>query len=333
MTKIFACGFIVLDILATDLSYLPKPGEAVIASNGIKFWIGGHPANMSVDLMQMGLEEGDVRVALAVGKDLQGDFCSNFLRARGVKGQLQRVENAQTGISLVLVKKGEDKAVTITLGANLSLDYNYVISSLKDTKPKILYVASGILGDFDFRLAELLEFCQKNHIHTIVDLANPYQKEWNYSHPALPYINVLHSNVKELRGITGKIESIDGLRWLSNKGVKLPIVSDGKFGAIAFFKGKFIKQPAFNVNAVDPTGAGDAMCAGTAKKLLEAIECGKALEDLNIQEVTELLLFAQAAGAACVGEIGTTAGVRIERINQILKEQGEKVLSQTVVTQ
>ncbi len=232
----------------------------------------------------------------------------------------------------MLVKKGEDKAVTITLGANLFLDYNYVISSLREAKPKVLYVASGILGDFDFRLAELLEFCQKNHVHTVVDLANFYQKEWNYSHPALPYVSVLHSNVQEIRGITGNIEPIEGLRWLEKKGVKLPMVSDGKFGATAFFKGKFIRQPAFNVNAVDPTGAGDAMCAGTAKKLLEAIECGKALEDLSIQEVAELLLFAQAAGAACVGEIGTTTGVTLERINQILREQGRNVLSQTVVT-
>jgi len=331
LAKIMTTGFVVTDILATELPRLPGPGEGVIVPPGIKVSLGGHPANVSVDLRQLGLKKGEVRTALAVGDDMFGDFVQKFLRSRGVTGRLQRVTGASTGISLVLVVKGQDKAIVGQFGANLYLDFNYVMSALRASKPKILYVASGILGEFDLKLKDLLEYCFRNRIHTVVDLARPYGKEWNYSHPALPYMSVLHSNVQELQGITGQIGQKDGLKWLVERGVKFPIVSDGKHGSMILFKDKLIKQPAFDVNVIDPTGAGDAMCAGTARKLLDIVEDGRSIEELNIQEAKEILLFAQAAGAACVEEIGTTTGVTTEHVNRILKEQGERILSRTTV--
>jgi sugar/nucleoside kinase (ribokinase family) len=331
LARILTCGFVVFDILATDLPKFPEPGEWVAAPPGIKFSLGGHPANVSVDLKQLNLKKGDVRVALACGMDMFGDFVQNFLRSRGVVGRLQRVKDAPTGISLLLVKKGEDKAVVGMLGANLFLDFNYVMRAVRESKPKILYVASGILGNFDFRLKDLLEYCYNNNIRTVLDLTRPYQKEWNYSHPALPYVDVLHSNVQELQGITGQLNPLDGLRWVAKMGVKFPIVSDGKYGSTVLFKGKFIKQPAFDVKVIDPTGAGDAMCAGTTRKFLDIIETGKSLNDLTVQEATEILLFAQAAGGACVEEIGTTTGVNTEHVNRILDQQREIVLSKTTI--
>ena len=330
LVKVMTTGFVFVDILATELPRLPEPGEHVLAPPGIKVSLGGHPANVAVDLRQLGLNEGEVRVALAVGDDMFGSFVQDFLRSKGLLGKLQQVKGVSTGISIILVKKGKDKAIVGHHGANHFLDYNYVMDTLKVSRPKILYVAAGILGDFDLRLKDLLEYCNNNSILTIVDLAQPYGKDWSYSYPALPYITVLHSNVKELKGLTGQEKWRDGLKWLKEKGVMLPIVSDGGNGAMTIFKDKYIVQPAFNVNVIDPTGAGDAMCAGIAKKLLDLLENGHNLEDLNIQEVKELLLFAQATGAACVEEIGATTGVTIERANRILGSQGEKVLAMTI---
>jgi hypothetical protein len=74
------------------------------------------------------------------------------------------------------------------------------------------------------------------------------------------------------------------------------------------------------------------MCAGTARKLLDVIEAGRSLEDLTVQEAAEILLFAQAAGAACIGEIGATTGVTTERVNRIIAEQGKTILSKTKFT-
>ncbi|MEM3561485.1 MAG: carbohydrate kinase family protein, partial [Nitrososphaerota archaeon] len=162
MTKIMTTGFVFVDILATELPMIPGPGEHVLAPPGIKIWIGGHPANVAVDLRQLGLRRGEVRTALAVGDDIFGDFVQKFLRSKGVSCRLQRVKNTSTGISLILVIKGKDKAIVGNHGANHFLDYDHVMQSLKDFNPEILYVASGILGEFDLKLKELLEHCATN---------------------------------------------------------------------------------------------------------------------------------------------------------------------------
>jgi len=52
---------------------------------------------------------------------------------------------------------------------------------------------------------------------------------------------------------------------------------------------------------------------------------------LKHDELIETLLFAQAAGAACVESIGTTTGVSLKRVEELLKSQGEHVLSLTQI--
>jgi len=49
--------------------------------------------------------------------------------------------------------------------------------------------------------------------------------------------------------------------------VRLPIVTDGEAGVIALHMGKYVQQPGFKVDVIDPTGAGDAFCAGLLKNL------------------------------------------------------------------
>lgn len=54
---------------------------------------------------------------------------------------------------------------------------------------------------------------------------------------------------------------------LHDLGVQLPIVTDGEAGVIALHMGKYVQQPGFKVDVIDPTGAGDAFCAGLLKNL------------------------------------------------------------------
>jgi hypothetical protein len=56
------------------------------------------------------------------------------------------------------------------------------------------------------------------------------------------------------------------------------------------------------------------------------------LDRMGLDALTEMLLFGQAAGAACVEEIGTTVGVSIERVRGLLAEQGPTVRSSTVAS-
>jgi sugar/nucleoside kinase (ribokinase family) len=325
MAKILACGFVNFDIIAAGLPGLPEPGGVVHAPNGVRFWLGGHTANVSVDLVQLGAREGSVAIAAAVGKDMAGRFIEDFLVSKKVACFIQEVDGVETGKSIVLVQSGKDRSFILNGGANSRLDYGHVLEALDEVSPKILYLACGILGDFDLRIEELFRLCRSRGIVTILDAVQPEGKDWDFSHAALPYTDVMHSNRLELAEITGTSDTEQGLAFLSEKGVALAVLSDGPGGIVAHLRHRFIRQPGFRVEAIDPTGAGDAFCAGMAMKFAEAIDLGRSLRDMSESEVSELLLFAQAAGAACAEEIGTTPGVSAKRVAKLLEEQGEIV--------
>jgi ribokinase len=325
MTKILACGFVNLDMIAAGLPRLPGPGEVVYAPNGVKFWIGGHTANVSVDLLQLGARRGDVAIAAAVGDDVAGDFIEDFLLTKGVECHLQKVPGVDTGKSVVLVRAGQDRSFVMNGGANSRLDSDHVMRTLDGFSPQILYLACGVLGDFDLHIADLFRVCRARGITTILDMVEPDGKAWDFGHPALPFVDVMHSNRLELAGITGTSDAEEGLSFLAAKGVRLAILSDGGAGLVALNQGHFIRQDAFRVAAVDPTGAGDAFCAGLAHRLSGLL--GRGMDPLGMppSEVSEMLLYGQAAGASCVGEIGTTPGVTSGRVAELVEMQGTAI--------
>ena len=88
------------------------------------------------------------------------------------------------------------------------------------------------------------------------------------------------------------------------------------------------EMPAFRVPIVDPTGAGDALCAGIINGLLEITAQNKReISDLSEKELANVLLKGEAAGASCVTMVGTTTAVTKENVTRILKEQGEELIS------
>ncbi len=86
----------------------------------------------------------------------------------------------------------------------------------------------------------------------------------------------------------------------------------GRQGALAFDGDQFHYSPAFCVNAVDTTGAGDVFHAGFAYALLDGRPLGKILE------------FACAAAALNCTEIGARGGIKPLREIEHLAETGSR---------
>ena len=329
--KILACGFAILDILVAGLERLPKPGEVVLAPLGVKFWIGGHPVNVSVDLMQLGCARGEVAASFALGRDLAGEFIRRKLEEAGVLTFIQLVDEVDTGKTVVLVLRGRDRGFIGSPGANFHLSLDHVMDSISKFSPDIFYLACGILGEFDYKIDRVLEFCGSRGMITILDVARPPGKGWDFLIKALKHVDVFHVNVDELREITGSRDVVKGLVKLRELGVRLPVVTGGGSGAFLLAQGKYLHQPSFEVEVIDPTGAGDAFCAGLIKFIADRRLSKDKLANLSMEEYAEMLLFAQAAGAACVEGVGTTTSVKLERVTQLLESQGKKILSSTAV--
>jgi sugar/nucleoside kinase (ribokinase family) len=108
--------------------------------------------------------------------------------------------------------------------------------------------------------------------------------------PILEKCSILMPGVQELRLVSGETEIADGVKKLFERPTLETIVlKRGEEGCTVYTKETIVDVPAFPVEEVDPTGAGDCFDAGFLCGLLEKkplAECGKmaaAVGALNAQ--------------------------------------------------
>ena len=317
-------GILVADIIAADLPKISSPGELNFSLKGIEMHLGGHPGNVSIDLRKLGLKEGSVSSVAAVGEDVFGDFLEEELKKHGVITHLQRVPNAGTSKKLVLVVKGEDRRFHVNVGANFFLSPDYVLSVMNKEKPLLFYVGGvGFTKALDEQLTRVLQEAKDLRSLTFIDPVTPYMHGWDFLISAMRWIDIFHCNLQEAAQITGIENPYEASKLLIKKGANLVIISLGDKGLIAETGKNIFEMPAFKVPVVDPTGAGDALCAGIIDGLLRKIGCKRCgLTSLSADDLIEILLRGEATGAACVTMVGTTTAVTNENVNRILEEQG-----------
>ncbi|MGQ9782139.1 MAG: carbohydrate kinase family protein [Nitrososphaeria archaeon] len=326
-------GIIVSDVIAAGLPKISKPGELTFAPLGIKLCIGGHAANVSIDLTKLSLPGKEISLVGAVGEDLFGDFIEDELKKHGIVTHLERVRKAATSVDLILVVEGEDRRYHADVGANYYLDIDHVLAALEEEKPLIFYVgAAGLLGEFDERLVEVLQAAKRLGCITFVDPVVPYRHGWEPLLSALKWVDIFHCNNVEALELAGKKELGEALETLS-KDTKLTVVTSGEYGLLAKVKDRKIIMPAFKVPTVDPSGAGDAFCAGIIYRLIRILyRKRQEIHEISNEALLQILLEGAASGAVCVTGIGTTTAVTREKVDELLEEQGRTILEQVLVS-
>jgi len=322
---VLCVSVLVLDILAVDLPKVADPGELIIAPKGIEVHLGGHAANVAIDLRRLGLREGDVCVAGAVGRDVFSDSVEKRLRRSGVVAYLQRARGTHTGKCMILVVKDEDRRFHSEPGPAPSP--RHVLSILKRERPRIFYVGTtGVMGQLDCALKDVLRKAKEMSCTTFVDPVVPYRHGWNYLDEALQWVDIFHSNDVEAASFTGERDPERALEVILEKGVGMAIVSLGDLGLLAANQRYKVRMPAFNVQAVDPTGAGDAFTSGVIHGILQVgAEKPLKVAELARDRLLHVLVYGEAVGAACVMGVGTTSGVTRRRIGALMKSQGSTV--------
>lgn len=122
--------------------------------------------------------------------------------------------------------------------------------------------------------------------------------------PVLSLSDVVLPSKTEIEVLTGISNPIEAAKEILKIGPKLVVVKLGREGSVAATEnGEVIKVPAFNVNEVDPTGAGDIFDAAFVVGLLK---------NWTLQKILE---FANAAGAIKVTKFGPMEGPK--NINEV----------------
>ena len=327
MRKVTSAGILVADLIAADLPKVSQPGEITFTPRPVEIHIGGHAANVSADLMKLGMRPGEVTCLGAVGNDPFGDFFEQTLTRHRISVKLQRTSAARTSVDLILVVKGEDRRYHCDVGANDELDPDFVLRAVKKEPPWLFNAGgAGLMAKVDRNLAKLLKEIKKLGSVTFLSPVMPHGRSWDFLRKALPWIDIFHCNDVEASSLTGQKDRRRAIKTLMAWGPRLVLVSRGAEGVVAADYNRLLTMNAFRVRTLDPTGAGDAFCAGFIRTAVRRFEAaGTRSLDWDDEILTEILVEAQAAGAACVTGIGTTSAVTRKAVNQLKAGQGDRV--------
>lgn len=327
---ILISGILVADIIVHSLKKIADPGELIYCESDLH--VGGHAANVSINLIKLGLSKDEIIVIGPIGNDIFGEFIENTLKSYLKNIRLQKI-NVKTSKDIILILENQDRRYHTEPGSNLFLDVNFIKKFIQTEDPFIFYIGgAGLLGKFDDELVEICAEAKKYNWLTFLDIVAPYQRDWSFIIPALRYIDIFHCNDYELKHIS-KIDNLEkSIRKISEKGVRLPIITQGDKGVLAFFNNRIISQPPFKIQIIDPTGAGDAFCANIiyefSKETVKNIVTSK-IENLSHEQLKEILMSSQAASAACISAVGTTNGVERHKIDEIINREGKKIINKT----
>ena len=325
---ILTSGSLVADIIAPNLPHIGPPGSLTYAPDGIHLHPGGHAVNVAIDLAQLGAH--DIHTAAAVVDDLFGEFFKEKFSSHGITIHLETV-NANTAKNIALTVQGQDRRFIAELTANALLTSDFLLQTIKETKPQTFYQGTiGGLKHIDSNLHKILKEAHKQGSLNIVDVIPPTDG-WNHMDKAYSHIDILHCNTEQAAAMTNLERPEEALSYLIERGVQLPIITNGPNGVHVGTPRFSIQMPSFQVTQVDSTGAGDALCASLIHQITQQQIKPKDVSKLTNEALTGILLHAQAAGAVCVTATGATTAVTPEKIKTLIVTQGERVLEQTVV--
>jgi len=296
MVQVGCAGILVADTFAGPMKSLPGPGQ-LVAIDGLPATVGGCASNVACDLSKQGIAAG---VVGCVGNDLGAQIVIDALEARGVDCQQVRTSSEfPTSQTLILLVQGQDRRFIHVFGAN----GNFAVEQIDRqwlAGLDALYVG-GLLAMPSFRLVEfakLLQFCRASKVLTVVDVVvSEDMNQFDGLDECLPYIDFFMPNDVEAAKITQQIDPLDQAKCFCDKGVVTTVITLGEQGALAMRDGKGWRIPAFDVNAVDGTGCGDAFDAGLIVATLQG------------WDFTRVLSYASALGGSCAQAIGCYDGV------------------------
>lgn len=105
--------------------------------------------------------------------------------------------------------------------------------------------------------------------------------------------DILKISDNEIQFVSGKEEYDEGIAYLQEKyQIPLILLTMGRDGSRAYYKGMRVQRPGFSVKAIETTGAGDTFCGSSLTYILE-----HDFNSLTEEQLGEMLTFANAAAA------------------------------------
>ncbi|MGQ5523049.1 ribokinase [Chitinimonas sp. PSY-7] len=266
---------IVVGSLNMDLVMrVPRAPEAGETLTGYDFVTqpGGKGANQAVACARLG---GNVAMIGRVGDDAFGCAMRASLVAEGIADKTVGVDaETASGVAMITVDDAAQNRISLALGANTKLAAEHL-----DAAAGLLDGAAMLVLQLEVPVATVLHAAKLAKEYRCPVLLNPAPAA-ALPDEIWPLIDYLVPNESEAALLTGKpVTDVPtaavAAEALLAKGVKHVLITLGSKGVFVATD-KFSQHlPAFPVEAVDTTGAGDTFIGGFSVGLAE----GKSLQD------------------------------------------------------
>lgn len=129
--------------------------------------------------------------------------------------------------------------------------------------------------------------------------------------------DILKISDNEIQFVSGKEDYDEGIAYLQEAyHIPLILLTMGKEGSRAYYKGKCVERPGFAVKAIETTGAGDTFCGSSLNYIVE-----HGFKDLTEEQLGELLTFANAAAAIVTTKKGAIRSMpEREEVEALIQE-------------
>ncbi|RWZ58862.1 aminoimidazole riboside kinase [Halobacillus fulvus] len=269
---------------------------------------GGAPANVAVGLARLGAKSTFLG---KVGDDVLGRFLKKTLTDYGVETEsMYLTKDVRTGVVFVTLDETGERSFDFYIdpSADRFLEAKEVDPALFDSHNVFHFGSISMINEpAKSATKEAVKLAKEKGLIVSYD-PNLRLGLWSSEEEArrtilsmLGEADIVKISEEELEFLTGEKDIEAGVAKLEEYTIPVLYVTLGAEGSYVFTKNGHIQVPARKVEAVDTTGAGDAFVSGILYQLSER---GKSTDQLSLEELEEMTLFASVSGSLAASTKG-----------------------------
>jgi sugar/nucleoside kinase (ribokinase family) len=275
------------------IPHFPKPDEKV-DSEMEDYFGGGVTANYITATTRLGIKSAFIG---AVGDDDAGDFLiQDMIREKSITKFVVKKKGMKTAVNFIfVVKEGGQKTIIQSpyLQTTKLTPEEIKLEWFKGAK---LLHTTAVHEDLTLKS---FEYAKENKLKISLDLESQIAiRGIKRLKPILDQVDILLPNKMGAMTITKQKSPIEAAKEFIKWGIETVVITLGEKGAMAITKNGIFEAPAFEVKAVDATGAGDTFCA--------AFSYGNTLKKWPLEKS---LVFANAAASIKMLKLGARTGM------------------------
>ncbi len=293
MNKVTIVGSLNVDT-TLRIKRMPLPGET-LAAEGKSSAAGGKGANQAVSAARSGAQTAFIG---EVGKDNSGQMMLDEMKDNGIDvAGIRENDQVGTGTASILLDENGQNSILIYGGANQQLSP----TDVEAAKDKIT-AADFVVAQFETPQAATLRAFQLAKANGVTTILNPAPAQ-KIDPEVLKLTDLIIPNETESAELTGVIITDETSMLISaakfaQMGVRNLIITVGAKGAFYCTQDGYSFIPAFKVNAVDTTAAGDTFIGALSSQLKP-----------DMSNIEKALVYAQRASSLAVQKMGALPSI------------------------